>query len=256
MLARHEMAKTALRAVDSIPLRERLIVALDVPTVERARAIVDKLGDAVVFYKVGLQLQYARGLQFAEELIKNYKKKVFLDSKLFDIGTTIRGAVENIERMGVTFLTVHGTSNNIVSAVRARRGTDLKILIVTVLTTLDAIDLKDLYGDIPVILEDLVKYRTRKALEAGADGVISSGQEAKMIRNIAGSALTIVAPGIRPDGSEVNDQKRITTPREAIAAGADYLVVGRPILQASDPLKVANKIIAEIGSALEERRAA
>jgi orotidine-5'-phosphate decarboxylase len=254
MLARSPQAETIFQ--DSIPLRERLIVALDVATVEKARAIVEELGDAVQFYKIGMQLQFAGGLQFAEELINSYKKKVFLDSKLLDIGQTISGAVENIAKMGVTFLTIHGNGKTIKSAVAASRGTNLKILTVTVLTHLDAHDLMDLYGDIPIDVEGLVRRRAIQAFEAGADGVIASGQEASMIREIAGNAIAIVTPGIRPDGSEINDQARVTTPREAIAAGADYLVVGRPILQAPDRKGMVEKIFSEISEGLGERRAA
>jgi len=256
MLARPPLAETISRGIDLIPLRERLIVALDVPNVDRARAIVEELGDSVQFYKIGMQLQFARGLEFAEELIKTYKKKVFLDSKLWDIDQTIKGSVENIAKMGITFLTVHGNGKMIRSAVAASRGTDLKIFVITFLTNLDVRDLRDLYGDIPVDIEDLVRRRAIQALQAGADGVIASGQEASMIREIAGNAIRIVTPGIRPDGSEINDQVRVTTPRQAIVAGADYLVVGRPILQAHDRKSVVEKIFSEISEGLGERRAA
>jgi orotidine-5'-phosphate decarboxylase len=252
MLARNPVTAEA-QTQDSIPLRDRLIVALDVPTVEKARAIVEELGDEVVFYKIGMQLQFANGLQFAEELIKKHKK-VFLDSKLLDIEQTIEGAVENIAKMGVTFLTVHGNGKTIRSAVSARRGSDLKILSVTVLTNLDAHDLKDLYGDdFKFDVADLVRRRALKAFEAGADGVIASGQEAKMIKEIAGDGLKIITPGIRPDGSELNEQKRAMTPCAAIEAGADYLVVGRPITQASDRRAVVKQIFEEISQGLASR---
>jgi orotidine-5'-phosphate decarboxylase len=253
MLARQPLAKNFSRSVESIPVEERLIVALDVPTVDKALAIVEELDDAVQFYKIGMQLQFAGGLELAEKLIKEYKKKVFLDSKLLDISQTIKGAVENIARMGVSFLTIHGGSKNIQSAVAASRGTNLKIFTITVLTHLDAHDLKDLYGDIEIDVEGLVRRRALQAVTAGADGVIASGQEAAMIREIAGNAIRIITPGIRPDGSEINDQVRVTTPREAILAGADYLVVGRPILQSSDRKGTAKKILNEISEALTAR---
>jgi orotidine-5'-phosphate decarboxylase len=253
MLAQPSVAARTVQRIELIPLQERLIVALDVPTVEKAKAIVEELGDSVQFYKIGMQLQFAGGLTLAEKLIKTHKKKVFLDSKLLDIGQTISGAVENIVKMGVTFLTIHGNGKTIRSAVAASRGTNLKILTITVLTHLDAHDLMDLYGDISINVEDLVRRRAIQAFEAGADGVIASGQEAEMIREIAGNALTIVTPGIRPDGSEINDQVRVTTPRKAIAAGADYLVVGRPILQATDRKAMVKKIITEISEGLGDR---
>jgi orotidine-5'-phosphate decarboxylase len=253
MLARHPLPETTASSNETIPLNERLIVALDVPTVDKALEIVEELGDTVQFYKIGMQLQFAGGLELAETLIEEHGKKVFLDSKLLDISQTIKGAVENIAKMGVSFLTIHGGSKNIQSAVKASRGTDLKILTITVLTHLDANDLKDLYGDIEIDVEGLVKRRALQALNAGADGVIASGQEAGMIREIAGDAIRIVTPGIRPDGSEINDQVRVTTPSDAILAGADYLVVGRPILNAEDRKAAAESIFKAISEALVAR---
>jgi orotidine-5'-phosphate decarboxylase len=253
MLARHPLPETTASSNETIPLNERLIVALDVPTVDKALEIVEELGDTVQFYKIGMQLQFAGGLELAETLIQEHGKKVFLDSKLLDISQTIKGAVENIAKMGVSFLTIHGGSKNIQSAVKASRGTDLKILTITVLTHLDANDLKDLYGDIEIDVEGLVKRRALQALNAGADGVIASGQEAGMIREIAGDAIRIVTPGIRPDGSEINDQVRVTTPSDAILAGADYLVVGRPILNAEDRKAAAESIFKAISEALVAR---
>jgi len=247
-------ALPAVKRRTKIPDKERLIVALDVPTVDKAREIVDELGDEVAFYKIGMQLQFARGLEFARDLIGDYQKKVFLDSKLLDISATIKGAVQNIAKMGVTFLTVHGNGKSIQAADEGRKGTDLKILAVTVLTTLDAHDLRDLYGeDIDIDVQGLVKRRALKAMQAGADGVIASGQEASIIKELAGDGLAIVAPGIRPDGTEINDQKRVMTPRDAIRAGADYLVVGRPILQAGDRKKMVRTIFSEISEGLATR---
>jgi orotidine-5'-phosphate decarboxylase len=259
MLARQPLAESNLRLTESIPTRERLIVALDVPNAEKAEALVEELGETVQFYKIGMQLQYAGGLQLAERLIKEYKKKVFLDSKLLDISQTIKGAVENIVKMGVSFLTIHGGSKNIRSAVAASRGTDLKIFTITVLTHLDAHDLMDLYGmdlngGFQINVEDLVRRRAIQAIDAGADGVIASGLEAAMIREIPGRVISIITPGIRPDGSEIDDQVRITTPRQAILAGADYLVVGRPILHSENRKAEAVRIVGEIRDALAERK--
>jgi orotidine-5'-phosphate decarboxylase len=231
--------------------RDRLIVALDVPTLEDAARIVETLGDAVNFYKVGMQLQFAgggAGLRYAETLAQS-GKNVFLDSKLFDIQETIERAVENVARMGVRFLTVHGTGKTVDAAVRGRGASQLQILAVTVLTSLNADDLIDLFG-VTVSVPELVLRRARKALEAGADGVIASGQEVEQIRNFAGNRLKIVTPGIRREGDARHDQIRVTTPRQAIKAGADHLVVGRPITKAPDPRRAAEEILREISDAL------
>lgn len=235
-----------------IPAKERLIVALDLPTVEEARALVRRLGDSLVFYKIGMQLQFAGGIQYAQELIGE-GKKVFLDSKLFDIDATIEKAAENIARMGVDFLTVHGIGPTVAAAVRGRGEGKLQILAVTVLTSLEAADLHELgYRDSSV--EDIVLYRAKKALDAGADGVIASGQEARAIGRLAAGKLKIVTPGIRRGFDAVGDQKRITTPQSAIVAGADYLVVGRPVSQAKDPRLEAEAIVAEIEQAIHDRQ--
>ncbi|HEX4159987.1 MAG TPA: orotidine-5'-phosphate decarboxylase [Rhizomicrobium sp.] len=232
-------------------LRDRLIVALDVPNVEAADRIVEKLGERVGFYKIGLQLQFAAagsGLQYADRLIKQ-GKSVFLDSKLFDIPETVELAVQNIARMGARFLTIHGTGKTIAAAVRGRGAADLQILSVTVLTSLDAGDLQDM-GFAGVGVSELVLHRAKKALEAGADGVIASGEEVEMIRQLAANKLKIVTPGIRRSADPRHDQKRIATPAQAIAAGADHLVVGRPITQAADPQRAAEEILQEIAGAL------
>jgi orotidine-5'-phosphate decarboxylase len=231
--------------------RDHLIVALDVPTVEAADRIVETLSDSVNFYKVGLQLQFAAeggGLRYVSELIHR-GKSVFLDSKLFDIPETVERAVENIARMGVRFLTVHGNGKTINAAVKGRGTASLQILSVTVLTSLDADDLEDM-GFAQVSVPDLVLHRARKALEAGADGVIASGEEVELIRGAAANKLKIITPGIRRGTDAVNDQKRIATPGHAIKAGADHLVVGRPITQAPDPRRAAEEILQEISEAL------
>jgi orotidine-5'-phosphate decarboxylase len=232
-------------------LRDRLIVALDVPTVEAANRIVETLGDAVNFYKIGLQLQFAAdggGLRYADKLI-NRGKSVFLDSKLFDIAETVERAVENVAKMGARFLTVHGNGKTIEAAIKGKSNTNLQILSVTVLTSLDADDLKDL-GFTNVSVPELVLHRAKKALEAGADGVIASGEEVEIIRNLAADKLKIITPGIRRGSDQRHDQKRVATPTQAIEAGADHLVVGRPITTAEDPRKAAEEILEEISAAI------
>lgn len=232
-----------------IPDRDRLIVALDVPTVDEARAMVASLGDAVSFYKVGMQLQFADGgMAYARELL-DAGKRVFLDAKLYDIGETIRLAVENVARMGVDFLTIHANAPTLRAAAAGRGDSALQVLAVTVLTSLGPEDLADLgFGDMAV--EDLVVKRARQTLEAGVDGVIASAAEAAAIRRMAGDRLTIVTPGIRRAADAVGDQKRPVTPADAIRAGANHLVVGRPITRAADPRREAEAIQAEIAEAL------
>ena len=233
--------------IDSIPLAERLIVALDVPTIDEARAVVQTLGDTVCFYKIGLQLQMAGGVQLAEEFALA-GKKVLLDAKVFDIDETVTGTVERVADMGVSFLTVHGNGRTIQAAVKGRGDSDLKILSVTVLTSLDAYDMQDFGYECSV--DELVMYRAGKALEAGCDGVIASGRKARQIRNMAGDSLLIVVPGIRSEGISRDDQKRTVTPTEAIEAGADHIVVGRQVLQASDSKAEAQRVLGEIETAL------
>jgi len=245
------MASAAqLRLVDvrnAIPIEERLIVALDVQTVEAARAVVEKLGASILFYKIGLQLQFAGGLPLASELVAA-GKKVFLDSKILDIDQTVTGAVANVANMGVSFLTVHGNGSTIRAAVEGRKHHSLKLLAVTVLTSLDAFDMQDL--GLSCSVQELVMHRAKKALEAGCDGVIASGQEAHDIRRMAGDRLLIVTPGIRSEGVPHDDQKRTATPKQAMAAGADYLVVGREILRAPNPGTAAERIMRQIDEGL------
>ncbi len=232
------------------PLDERLIVALDLPTVDEASALVSTLGDGVAFYKIGLMLQYIGGLDLARALVAQ-GKKVFLDSKIMDIDQTVTGAVARVAEMGVSFLTVHGSGSVIRAAIEGRGASALKILTVTVLTSFDAQDMRDLGYECSV--EDLVLLRAGKTLEAGGDGVIASAHEAARIRETAGERLLIVTPGIRSAGTSRDDQKRTATPAGAIAAGADYLVVGRQISRADDPKAEAARILDEMAEAFATR---
>jgi orotidine-5'-phosphate decarboxylase len=227
----------------SIPIKDRLIVALDLPSVEQAEAMVTKLGDSVSFYKVGYQLAYAGGLPLVRKLA-DQGKKVFIDLKLHDIGNTVARGVENIAKLGATFLTVHAYPQTMKAAVEARAGSSLKILAVTVLTSYDDDDLHAAGYRLGV--SDLVQARAQQAQVLGVDGLVSSAEEAPALRKIVGHQMRIVTPGIRPAGSATGDQKRIMTPARAIAGGSDYLVVGRPVVEAADPKAVAEAILAEI----------
>ena len=222
--------------------RERLIVALDLSSVEAAEALVARLGDAVSFYKIGYQLAYAGGLSYAQQLT-SAGKQVFLDLKLHDIGNTVAQGVKSAARLGATFLTVHAYPQTMQAAVEARGGA-LRILGVTVLTSYDDDDFKAAGYDTSVMA--LVARRAELARAIGVDGLVCSPEEAANVRAIAGAGMALVTPGIRPAGAEAGDQKRIMTPAAAIAAGADYLVVGRPIVAASDPRAAAEAIVAEI----------
>jgi orotidine-5'-phosphate decarboxylase len=226
--------------------RDRLILALDVSTVEQAEAMVSKLGDAVTFYKIGYQLAYAGGLPLVQKL-SGAGKKVFLDLKMHDIGNTIARGVENVARLGATFLTVHAYPQTMKAAVEAR-GPKLKILAVTVLTSYDDGDLHA--AGYRLSVSDLVEARAQQAQVLGVDGIVCSAEEAAHIRKIVGHQVRLVTPGIRPAGAATGDQKRVMTPGCAIAAGADYLVVGRPILEAADPKAAAEAIQTEIKQAL------
>jgi orotidine-5'-phosphate decarboxylase len=223
--------------------RDRLIVALDVPSVKDAEAMVTRLGNSVSFYKVGYQLAFAGGLPFAAGLIAA-GKQVFLDLKLHDIGNTVAKGVESVAQMGATFLTVHAYPQTMKAAVEGKRGSSLKILGVTVLTSYDAADLEAAGYSLGV--SDLVARRAEQARDIGIDGLVCSPEEAANLRGIVGAMMALVTPGIRPAGSAAGDQKRIMTPAKAIAAGADYLVVGRPIVEAADPKAAAEAIVAEI----------
>ena len=225
-----------------IPPRDRLIVALDLPSVDAAEAMVARLADSVSFYKIGYQLAYAGGLPLVRKLA-DQGKKVFIDLKLHDISNTVSRGVESIAKSGATFLTVHAYPQTMKAAVEAR-GADLKILAVTVLTSYDTGDLQAAGYRLGVA--DLVATRARQSLELGIDGLVCSPEEAANLRKIVGQNMSLVTPGIRPAGAAAGDQKRIMTPARAIAAGADYLVVGRPIVEAADPKAAAEAIVAEI----------
>ncbi|GKQ54039.1 orotidine-5'-phosphate decarboxylase [Bradyrhizobium sp. Ce-3] len=227
--------------------RDRLIVGLDLPSVAAAEAMIDRLGDSVTFYKIGYQLAYAGGLPLAKQLAST-GKKVFLDLKLHDIGNTVARGVESVASLGATFLTVHAYPQTMKAAVEARAGSGLKILAVTVLTSYDDSDLHA--AGYRLNVSDLVEARARQAQALGVDGIVSSPEEASSLRKIVGDQVNLVTPGIRPAGSDTGDQKRIMTPADAIAAGADYLVVARPVVAAADPKAAAEAIHAEIAQAL------
>jgi orotidine-5'-phosphate decarboxylase len=225
--------------------RERLIVALDVPSVEAARAMVARLGEAVSFYKIGYHLAFAGGLSYAGQLAQS-GKRVFLDLKLHDTGNTVAAGVKSVSRLGASFLSVHAYPQTMQAAVEAR-GHGLRILAVTVLTSFNDADLAAAgYG---ATVGEVVARRAAQARDIGVDGLVCSPEEAANVRRIVDGGLTLVTPGIRPAGASVGDQKRIATPSAAIAAGADYLVVGRPILAAEDPKAAAEAIVAEIAAA-------
>jgi orotidine-5'-phosphate decarboxylase len=226
--------------------REKLIVALDFATIQEAEALVSALGDSVCFYKIGLELVCGGALPFAQDLIKS-GKQVFLDLKLHDIPTTVGRACAQVARLGAQFLTVHAYPQTMKAAKSAASGSSLRLLGVTVLTSYDDRDLASAgyaYG-----VRDLVARRAAQAREAGLDGLILAAGEAPAIRVSLGRKMILVTPGIRPTGTSAADQKRTMTPAAAIASGADYLVVGRPVTQASNPREVAEAIVAEIATA-------
>ncbi|RMF33808.1 MAG: orotidine-5'-phosphate decarboxylase [Alphaproteobacteria bacterium] len=224
---------------------DRLIVALDLPDAAQALALTGRLGAAVGFYKIGLGMLAGGGLELAAEL-KASGKRVFLDLKLFDIPATVTAAVRGLLRLAPDFLTVHGDPHVVAAAVAGRGTAPTRILAVTVLTSLDRADL-DAAMIVPGTVPDIVVERARRALAAGADGVIASPREAAAIRAVPESAgRLIVTPGVRPAGSAAGDQKRIATPAEALRAGADHIVVGRPVWAARDPVAAARAIIDEL----------
>jgi orotidine-5'-phosphate decarboxylase len=231
----------------TIAPRDRLIVALDLPGTAPAEAMIARLGDSVTFYKIGYQLAYAGGLSLVRQLTEN-GKKVFVDLKLHDIGNTVARGVESLSALGATFLTVHAYPQTMKAAVEARAGSGLKILAVTVLTSYDDADLQA--AGYRLSVSDLVEARARQAQALGVDGLVCSPEEAAALRQIVGRSMSLVTPGIRPAGTASGDQKRIMTPQRAIAAGADYLVVGRPVVEAADPKAAAEAIQAEIAQAL------
>ena len=227
--------------------RDRLIVALDLPDIAQAEAMIERLGDSVSFYKIGYQLAFAGGLALVPTLASS-GKKVFIDLKLHDIGNTVARGVESIARSGATFLTVHAYPQTMRTAVEGCAGSGLKILAVTVLTSYDEADL--VTAGYRLGVSDLVQMRARQAEELGVDGLVCSAEEVGTLRGIVAPTTCLVTPGIRPSGSASGDQKRIMTPARAIAAGSDYLVVGRPVLAADDPKMAAEAIHAEIAQAL------
>ena len=227
--------------------RERLIFALDVPSADEARRLLDRTGDAVCFIKIGLELFTAAGPDIVRWAVAQ-NKRVFLDLKLFDIGETVKRATAAAAELGAAFLTVHAAGQTVRAAVEGRGRSPMKILAVTVLTSFSDADLRE--SGVAESIRDTVLRRTRAAVSAGADGVVASGGEAAMIRRDFGKGPLIVVPGVRPAGSSHDDQIQVTTPAGAIAAGADYLVVGRPIRDAVDPAAAARAIQAEIDVAL------
>ena len=226
--------------------RDRLIVALDLPSVGAAESIVSRLGDTVSFYKIGYELGFAGGLGFARELIAD-GKKVFIDFKLHDIGNTVAKGVASVATMGASFLTVHAYPQTMRAAMEGKGASPLRILAVTVLTSYDDADLVEAsYGS---DVTTTVRRRVEQARDTGIDGIVCAPTDAEMVRSILGPKRAIVTPGVRPDGSAVGDQKRIATPYAAILAGADHLVVGRPIVASRDPAASARAVQAEIASA-------
>jgi orotidine-5'-phosphate decarboxylase len=225
--------------------RDRLIVALDVPSVDAAQSVVASLGDSASFYKIGYQLAFAGGLDYASKLVQS-GKRVFLDLKLHDIGNTVAAGVKSVARLGASFLTVHAFPQVMHAAVEARES-GLRILAVTVLTSLSDADLAK--AGYAATVRELALLRAEQACEIGVDGIVCSPEEVAALRGAVKNKLVLVTPGIRPAGADAGDQKRIATPGNAINAGADYLVVGRPIIAASDPRAAAEAIVAEIARA-------
>ena len=225
---------------------DRLIVGLDLPNAMAGLEMAERLGDAVGFYKIGLGMLTGGGLALANELKQEHGKRIFLDMKLFDISATVEAAVRGLAQFDLDFLTVHGDPHVVRAARQGAAGTGLKILGVTILTSLDRADLDACLirdGD----MADLVVERAGRAFEAGADGVIASPQEAARIRALPeAQGRLIVTPGVRPAGSDLGDQKRIATPARAIADGADHIVVARPVIRAADPAAAARTILDEI----------
>lgn len=237
MSSEHE----TLLSTKQIPREERLIVALDVDTHEQALHLVDALGDSVRFYKVGLQLFLAGNHRSLLDGLESRGKRVFVDLKLFDVPETVQSAVRQLRGTSARFVTVHGNESILRAACREKG--HLEVLAVTVLTSLDEADLRDLGAPLGTTVEDLVLSRAKRAIEAGCDGVVASGLEGRRLRQALGERFLIVAPGIRPfENRLTDDQKRVVTEREAFENGADYIVVGRPIRNAVDPRAKADQI--------------
>ena len=236
----------------AIDAKSRLIVALDVPTAAEAHGLIDRLGDAVAFYKVGLWLLHAPGIDGLIERLVGSGKEVFLDCKMYDIGETVREGVARAAERGVSLVTVHGNRDILKAAVAGKQGSALKIFAISVLTNLDDDDVRGMGYLCPV--EELVEIRVKKAIEYGCDGLIAAPQDAPRIRKIApAGSLLLGTPGVRPAGHGQDDHKRGGTPASAIEGGADYIVMGRPIIRADDPPAVAHAVVAEMQAAFDER---
>ena len=233
-----------------IDARDRLIVALDVPSAAEAEALVDRMGDQVRFVKVGLELYTVAGPDMVRTLVDR-GKRVFLDLKFLDIEETVRRATARVAAMGATFLTIHANRKALIAAVQGRGQSELKLLAVTVLTNFDGDDLREM--GIQRSVRDLVTARAALAAEVGCDGVVASGEEPEAIRAKVGPDLLIVTPGVRPAGNSTDDHARPTTPTQTMAAGADYLVIGRPIRDAQDPPVATAAILQEMQAAFDRR---
>lgn len=230
--------------------RDRLIFALDVPSVAEAERLLDRLQGQISFVKIGLELYTAAGPDMIKRVLAR-KMRVFLDLKFLDIEETVRRATAQVAAMGVDFLTIHANRKALAAAVQGREGSTLKLLAVTVLTNFDSHDLRDM--GIQRTVQDLVTARALLASEVGCDGVVASGEEPAAIRQKAGPRFLIVTPGVRPAGKGVDDHARATTPTQTIAAGADYLVIGRPIRDAVDPVATVTEIVNEMQAAFDAR---
>ncbi|MGQ0810952.1 MAG: orotidine-5'-phosphate decarboxylase [Nitrospiraceae bacterium] len=233
-----------------IDVRDRLILALDVGSAQEAEQLLDRVGDHVTFVKVGLELYTAAGPEIVKR-VKARGKRVFLDLKFLDIDETVRRATAQVASMGVEFLTIHANRKALTAAVQGRGQSELKLLAVTVLTNFDSNDLREM--GIQRSVKDLVTARAALAAEVGCDGVVASGEEPASIRQAVLRPLLIVTPGVRPGGKGIDDHARATTPSQAIAAGADYLVVGRPIRDAADPASATTALVSEMQAAFDAR---
>ena len=220
-----------------------IIIALDVESAAEGRALVSRLGNQVNFYKVGMELYAAAGMEFVRELVGE-GKEVFLDLKMYDIPETVKRAVAQVAKTGVRFLTIHAVGSAMRAAVEGRGNSDLKLLGVTVLTSFGPEDMEDL--NFQGTIAQLVERRARKAVEVGMDGIVTSPLEVAAVRRVAGPKSILVVPGIRSAGSDKGDQKRVATPAEAMAAGANYLVIGRQITRAANPAGEASRVLSEI----------
>jgi orotidine-5'-phosphate decarboxylase len=241
------MTHASVTKANATDIRDRVIVALDVPSIRDAEMLVDQLDDSITFYKIGMELAYIGGIPLGERLIRA-GKKVFFDLKLHDIPNTVERATAQIAGTGATFMTVHAYPQTLAAAALGAKGSTLGILGVSVLTSMSEDDAARAgYG---MGIADLVRRRARQAQENHAAGLVCSSLEIASVRETVGQALKIVTPGVRPAGSATGDQKRVMTPGDAIRAGADHLVVGRPITQAANPVAAAQAVVAEVAAAI------